>query len=273
MIKTIITTVLLGLSASLILVLLVIWQFFSVQPKLLLKPFNYTPINSEVSRKSGLGTSGYVRLNQVSPVLRRAVLVSEDHSFYQHKGFDFAEVKNVFQDIREGEKRLRGASTITQQLAKNIYLDQSRTPLRKLREAIVTIRLEQQLTKNQIFELYLNVIEWGPKIYGVSAASWHYFKKAPANLDPLEAVFLAMLIPSPQRYYRYFRDRQLTRFAVQTMNRTLNRLVTVGALDPGVRQQLHPHQLFQPSAEEWEEEGSECCLLEENPPVDKIGEE
>lgn len=130
----------------------------------------------------------------------RAVLVSEDASFWQHSGFDAFEIhQSVMDAVTEG-KDLRGASTITQQLVKNLFLSPSKDPLRKFHETVLTLVAEQVLGKRRILELYLNEIEWGPGVYGVQAASRHYFGKSVASIDPREAAFLAAIIPNPTAY-------------------------------------------------------------------------
>ena len=137
----------------------------------------------------------------ISPALKRAVIVSEDVNFFSHHGFALDEMQNALEDaLRDGELP-RGASTITQQLAKNLWLSRSRNPLRKAREALLTWQLERQVSKRRILELYLNVVEFGPGIYGVGAASQRYFGKAPADLDESEAAQLAAALPNPAAWH------------------------------------------------------------------------
>jgi monofunctional biosynthetic peptidoglycan transglycosylase len=139
----------------------------------------------------------WVPFSQISPYLKRAVLVAEDISFYEHGGYDLAEIKRAIK-INLKEKRFaRGASTLTQQLAKNLYLSTSKNPLRKLRELFIALALEKHLSKRRIFELYLNNIEWGKGLYGVEAAALNYYDKAAADLLPDEAARLAAMIPDP----------------------------------------------------------------------------
>src|SRR5262245_17665023 len=142
----------------------------------------------------------WVSYNTISPHLRNAVLIAEDSAFFQHPGYDLGEIKeSVKRNWRE--KRLaRGASTITQQLAKNLYLSTSRNPLRKIRELFIAQELEKNLSKQRIFEIYLNVIEWGDGVYGVEPASRTYFGKSASALLPEEAASLAAMIPNPRRY-------------------------------------------------------------------------
>ena len=137
----------------------------------------------------------------ISPHLKRAVLVAEDISFFSHRGFELKEMRNAMEEaLREGDLP-RGASTITQQLAKNLWLSSSRNPLRKVREAVLTWQLERALPKRRILELYLNVAEFGPGIYGAGAASQRYFGKAAADLEPREAAALAAGLPKPRSWH------------------------------------------------------------------------
>lgn len=141
----------------------------------------------------------WVAPRRVSPLLTRAVLVAEDAAFYQHDGVDYDElVKSIQLDWARGQMT-RGASTITQQLAKNLYLSPSRNPLRKFRELIIARRLEAELTKARILELYLNVIEFGDGIYGIEAAAQTYFHRSAAELDGAQAALLAGSIINPRR--------------------------------------------------------------------------
>jgi len=140
----------------------------------------------------------WLNYGRISPSLTRAVLVAEDAAFWQHDGVDYDELqKSLEMDWARGQL-LRGASTITQQLAKNLYLSPSRNPLRKFRELIIARRLEAELTKVRIFELYLNVIEWGDGIYGADAAARRYFGRSAATLGPAEAALMAGAIVNPR---------------------------------------------------------------------------
>jgi monofunctional biosynthetic peptidoglycan transglycosylase len=138
--------------------------------------------------------------NSISPHLRHAVLVAEDGAFFSHSGFDMHEIKEALKKDWEEKRFARGASTITQQLAKNLYLSTSKNPLRKIRELLIARELEKHLGKQRIFEIYLNVIEWGDGIYGIGPASQRYFGKSPGALRPEEAAVLAGMIPSPRSY-------------------------------------------------------------------------
>ena len=127
----------------------------------------------------------WVRYARISPNLKRAVLVAEDTGFWQHEGIDFEQMKESMEVNIERMEFARGGSTITQQLAKNLYLSPSKNPIRKIREILIARRLEAELTKQRILELYLNVIEWGDGIYGAEAAARTYFGKSAADLGPL----------------------------------------------------------------------------------------
>lgn len=135
---------------------------------------------------------------RISQNLKRAVLVAEDSRFWTHEGIDFEELRQSMEVNWERGEFARGASTITQQLAKNLYLSPSKNPIRKLRELLITRRLEAELSKQRILELYLNVIEWGDGIWGAEAASRRYFRKSAADLTPQEAALLAAAIINPR---------------------------------------------------------------------------
>jgi len=142
----------------------------------------------------------WVPLARISPKLQKAVLVSEDASFYQHHGFDWEELQEAFNRNWEKGKLQRGGSTLTQQLAKNLYLSSEKNLLRKTHEALLAWELERRLPKKRILELYLNVVEWGHGVYGAEAAARHHFGKSAADLSPGEAALLAAMLPSPRQY-------------------------------------------------------------------------
>jgi monofunctional glycosyltransferase len=140
-------------------------------------------------------------LEKISRNLWRAVLAGEDARFFEHNGFDTEQIaKAIAKDIAE-RRFARGASTISQQLAKNLYLSESKNPLRKFKEALITRRLEVNLGKRRILELYLNIIEWGDGVYGAEAAARTHLKKSVAQLSANEAAFLAAMIPNPRTVF------------------------------------------------------------------------
>ena len=141
-----------------------------------------------------------VRYGQISPLLIRAVLVAEDAAFFSHDGVDYDELKESIELNWQRGQLLRGASTITQQLAKNLYLSPSRNPYRKVTELLITRRLEAELPKSRILEIYLNEIEWGDGIWGAEAASQRYFGVSASDLSAEQAALLAAAIPNPRVY-------------------------------------------------------------------------
>jgi monofunctional biosynthetic peptidoglycan transglycosylase len=142
----------------------------------------------------------WVGYEQIAQPLKQAVLVSEDAKFWQHDGVDYEELRISLQQDWASRRFLRGASTLTQQLAKNLYLGPSRTPTRKFEELVLTRRLEAELTKRRIFELYLNLIEWGDGVWGAEAASRAYFGVPASALSAPQAALLAAAIVNPRLY-------------------------------------------------------------------------
>ncbi|MBP1748189.1 MAG: monofunctional biosynthetic peptidoglycan transglycosylase [Deltaproteobacteria bacterium] len=142
----------------------------------------------------------WVPLGSMSPYLMKAVLIAEDDKFWKHHGFDKEALQKAFEKNLESGKFKLGGSTISQQLTKNLYLTPAKNPVRKLKEAIITWRLERTLTKRRILELYLNVVEWGEGIFGAEAAARRHFGKSAASLSAEEAAKLAAALPNPRRY-------------------------------------------------------------------------
>jgi monofunctional glycosyltransferase len=140
----------------------------------------------------------WVSYDRISPNLRRAVLVSEDNSFYEHEGVDVEAMKEAFERNWKRGRVTHGGSTITQQLAKNLYLSPSRNPLRKLREYFLARSLEKHLSKKRILEIYLNVVELGERVYGAQAGARHHFDKSASSLSASEAALLAGCLPNPR---------------------------------------------------------------------------
>jgi monofunctional biosynthetic peptidoglycan transglycosylase len=142
----------------------------------------------------------WVSLERINPRLREAVLVAEDARFFTHEGFDWNEIRVSARKNLQAHRVVRGGSTITQQLAKNLWLSTAQTPWRKFEEMILAVRLEKALTKRRILELYLNTIEWGDGVYGAEAAARHWFGIGAASLDADQAIRLAAVIINPRRY-------------------------------------------------------------------------
>lgn len=144
-------------------------------------------------------TQKWVSMDRISPNIIKAVLIGEDDGFYHHEGFDVKGMENAIErSVQKGT--LAGGSTISQQLAKNLYLSPSKNPVRKLKEAILTWRIERTLSKRQILENYLNVAEWGDGIFGIEAAARHYYHKSAKQLTGKEAATLAAVLPNPIAY-------------------------------------------------------------------------
>ncbi len=142
----------------------------------------------------------WVPLSRISRNLQRAVVISEDDKFWDHRGFDYDAIVMAFEENIRSKTFALGASTITQQLAKNLFLSPSKNPVRKIKEALLTWRLERALSKRRILELYLNIAEWGDGVFGAEQASRHYFGKSARFLTPSEAARLAAVLPNPLKY-------------------------------------------------------------------------
>jgi len=175
--------------------------------------------------------TNWVSLGEVSPAARNAIVVSEDWAFYEHSGIDIEQLKDAILESFLKGHLVRGASTISQQVARNVFLSQERTLSRKLREFLVTMRMESLLKKSRILEIYFNIVQFGFGIYGIRDAASNYFGKLPSELTAREGAFLAMLLPSPVRYAVSFREKRLTQYARQTIRSILHKMEVAGYLD------------------------------------------
>lgn len=153
----------------------------------------------------------WVPYKRISGNLKRAVIVSEDSKFVTHQGFDWAGIQYAYEKNMKKGRVVAGGSTISQQLAKNLFLSTQRTPWRKLEEALITVMLEKMLSKRRIFEIYLNVIEWGDGVFGAEAAARHYYGTSAANLSAGQSAKLAAMIPNPRYYDKHRSARGLNR--------------------------------------------------------------
>ncbi len=144
----------------------------------------------------------WVPYDQISESLKRAIVVAEDSKFIEHEGFDWEAIEKAKEKNRRKGKVVAGGSTISQQLAKNLFLSASRTPWRKGEEALITVMIEQVMDKRRILEIYLNVIEWGDGVFGAEAAARHYYGRSAAKLGPENAAWLAAIVPNPRLYDR-----------------------------------------------------------------------
>jgi monofunctional biosynthetic peptidoglycan transglycosylase len=168
----------------------------------------------------------WVPWGRISEHLKHAVFVAEDDTFYRHNGVDWDSVKAALRKDWELKRLAYGGSTITQQVARNLYLSPSKNPLRKLKELLIARRLEDTLGKRRIFELYLNIAQWGKDIYGAEAAAQAYFGKSAADLTADEAVAMAVVLPNPRRWSPARRGRYVER----NMRRIMDRMRASGLL-------------------------------------------
>ena len=153
----------------------------------------------------------WVNYEKISIHLKRAVIASEDAKFLEHEGFDWEGIQKAYEKNLKKGKIVAGGSTISQQLAKNLFLSTKRTPWRKAQEAVITLMLEKILTKRRILEIYLNVIEWGNGVFGAEAAARHYYKTSASNLSVGQSARLAAMIPNPRFYDKHQYTRYLSR--------------------------------------------------------------
>lgn len=215
----------------------------------------------------------WIPLNLISDHVKNAIIVSEDWAFYQHSGYDVSQIKEALLEFFRGE-RVRGASTITQQVAKNVFLSNERTLMRKFKEAILAFKIERDLSKAKILETYLNIVEFGPGVYGIGNASAHYFQVPASALRPKEAAFLAMLLPSPVRYSASYRKRELTKFAKSTMQSILKKMVQARYLTAEASTEAWQQPLvFENSFEELDDYTPENEALDETGPEEEESEE
>jgi hypothetical protein len=196
--------------------------------------FDYRPLTKEgrsgEPRRVGRGRENWVTFNDLPYLLKRCILVSEDSTFFFHKGVELEEMRTAIQSSIETGEKARGGSTLTQQLIKNLFLSRDRTALRKLQELLLTFYLESNLSKEYLFELYVNLIEWGPEIYGVYDASQHYFGRPPKKLTPKEMAYLATIIPGPLLYHKQWERDRVSNKTNGRVNALLERLNRLGQL-------------------------------------------
>jgi len=160
----------------------------------------YREMASKEKRKTYRIYQSWVSLSKISPYLIKAVLIAEDDKFWRHEGFDYESIQKAIEKDIKAKRFKFGGSTLSQQLARNLYLSSEKSLLRKISEAIITWKMEKTLSKKRILELYLNVVEWGEGIFGVEAASRHYYEKSSSELTAQEAARLASVLPNPRKY-------------------------------------------------------------------------
>ncbi len=153
----------------------------------------------------------WVPYEKISTNLKRALIASEDAKFVDHEGFDWDGIQKAYEKNLKKGKIVAGGSTISQQLAKNLFLSGKRSPFRKLEEAAITLMMEAVMDKRRIFEIYLNVIEWGDGVFGAEAAARHYYRSSAAQLSAAQAAKLAAMVPNPRYYDKHREARGLQR--------------------------------------------------------------
>ncbi len=199
------------------------------------QPFRHRvvePDETTFTMLTGPGTPNWVPLADVSPFLIESVLSHEDAGFYDHGGFAPWAIRDALvRNLQEG-RYVVGASTISMQLAKNLYLRREKNLARKAQEVILTWWLENALNKDEILELYLNIIEYGPSIYGLKNAALHYFGRMPSDLSPAESAFLACILPSPKRFHAYYERDALTKSIRAKMGRLLEHMAKRQRIGP-----------------------------------------
>ena len=172
-------------------------------------------------------------LEEISRDLLYAVVMGEDASYFEHKGINYDALINAFAENIKRRKLVYGASTISQQVVKNVFLYPSKTFTRKLKELIVTRRMEGRFSKNQILEVYLNIAEFGPDIFGVGRASTYYFKKKPGQVNAAEGAFLALMLPSPRKYHHsIFQNKYIARRHKRKLRRILKDMLYKELISP-----------------------------------------
>lgn len=191
---------------------------------------------SLVKRETGPKSASWVPMRDISNSMIMAVIASEDTSYFSHQGVDFHELKEALKKDLKEKSWARGGSTITQQVVKNLYLNRQKTIWRKLKEFFWAQKLDASLSKSEVLAYYLNIVEWAPNVYGVGDAAKYYFQTSPANLTAKQAVFMAMLLPAPKKYYVYAKKKEITKWAQSRMDQILNVMVKMGFIEDHVYQ-------------------------------------
>jgi membrane peptidoglycan carboxypeptidase len=228
----------------------------------------YLPNGERSYRWVGPKAPDWVPIRRFANSVLSAVIASEDTTFYIHKGVDYHELQEAIKKDLEEKRWARGASTLTQQLIKNVYLSRQKTLWRKLKEFLWAQALEKVLSKSEILCFYVNMVEWGPGIYGIKAAARHYISAAPSELTPRESAFLAMLLPSPVKYHRYFAKRHMSAWATGRVNRILMVMNSMGFLEDYEYEQAMRERLW---GETSVTDGSESEVSEWAPDADFEG--
>ncbi len=195
---------------------------------------------SKERRKTYRMDQRWASFSKISPYLIKAVLIAEDDKFWDHEGFDYEAIQKAIEKDLKAKKFKFGGSTITQQLARNLFLSPEKSFIRKTAEAVITWRMEKLLSKKRILELYLNVAEWGEGIFGVEAAAQHYFGKSSSELTPQEAARLAAILPNPRRYSPVGDQR----YVIHRSNLIYGIMVHRGIVIPEVKGETEEDEFF-----------------------------
>ncbi len=191
----------------------------------------------------------WIPLSQISKKIQGAIISSEDGKFFLHPGYDLEQLRDAINDSFVRKKKMRGASTITQQLVKNLFLSKDKTFGRKITELVMTLMIEKHADKKKILETYLNIIEYGKGLYGIDEASRYYFNKKPSQVTAREAAFLAMLLPSPTKYSKSFKTKILTNFANRMIESILLKMKQGGYIgEEEYAEQLNSHFAWEKQA-------------------------
>ena len=198
------------------------------------QPFAFRPLTktgrADKPLTVGPGTTSWVRYAQIPYAQRRAIQVAEDANFFLHNGVDVEEIRAALVHTLTTGERVRGGSTLTQQLVKNLFLTRDRTAMRKVQEVFLTFLLESAMDKDELFALYANIIEWGPGIYGLRAAAYYYFGEAPAKLTLKQMAYLATIIPGPLLFHKFYEQGWVPPSHLAKVDLLLERLHKLGTI-------------------------------------------
>ena len=225
------------------------------------------PDGEVFTRVTGPETERWVELDEMPKLLPKAVISQEDGGFYKHGGISLFHLRgSLVRNLKEG-RFVRGGSTLTMQLIKNLYLHRRKTLSRKLEEVCLTWLIEKELSKDELITLYLNIVEFGPNLFGIKEAARHYFQKAPIDLRPEEVAAITRLLPGPRLYAKFFERKQLSKAYTQRVNRLLKLLVKKSYLKENEWSAITPTSLWEASREQLK---SEEDSLTQEPQVQEL---
>ena len=206
----------------------------------------------ELTRETGPTTTRWVPLDDIPPLLPLAIMTQEDGGFYKHGGISMFHLRGSLVDNLKKGRFFRGGSTITMQLARNLFLHRRKTLARKLEEIILAWLLEENFDKDEMMAFYVNVVEFGPDIYGIREAADHYFQKEPKDLTAGEVAWIVRLLPSPRPLYSHFVKGKLTKGHTRSINALLRLLVKRGHLATDQQTSIQPSDLWPEGTEDLE---------------------